>query len=72
MNLVISIIVAVRKNDIQCTPAEVLAMLSDPGRVFRALFMFPTLFSMIVRQVLGFSSVVMRIYYQDTHWNSSG
>ncbi|KAJ0621582.1 hypothetical protein HanIR_Chr01g0010341 [Helianthus annuus] len=40
----IAIIVAVGKNVIQCTPAEVLAMLSDLGRVLRALFMFPTMF----------------------------
>lgn len=41
---VIAIIVAIGKNDMQCTPAEVLAMLSDLGRVLRALFMFPTMF----------------------------
>ena len=57
---VIAVIVAVRKNDIQCTPAEVLAMLSDLGRVLRALFMFPTIF-INVGQVLGFSSVVVHL-----------
>ncbi|XP_022023687.1 replication protein A 70 kDa DNA-binding subunit C-like [Helianthus annuus] len=41
---VIAITVAIGKNDMQCTPAEVLAVLSDLERVLKALFMFPTMF----------------------------